>query len=158
MLYDPSNPVVQLCVKGIEIEYGGDLEKAHGLYREAWELAGTDLEFLTAAHYLARVQTDPGETLKWNLVALEYARKTDHPDTRAFYPSLYLNVGKSYEDLENFKKAYEYYLVAHNCSVELPDDGYGNMIRKGVLAGLERLKGQLLDPLAGAHQVPVAER
>jgi tetratricopeptide (TPR) repeat protein len=149
MLYDPSNPVVQLCVKGIATEYSGNLEKAHGLYREAWELAKTDLEFLTAVHYLARVQPDPGETLKWNLLALEYARKTAHPDTRAFYPSLYLTIGKSYDTLGNFREAYDYYLLAHNSSVDLPDDGYGNMIRKGGLAGLERLKGQLLDPLAG---------
>jgi hypothetical protein len=129
MLYDPSNPVVQLCVKGIETEYVGDLEKAHGLYREAWELAGTDLEFLTAAHYLARVQTDHAETLKWNLAALDYARKTDHPDTRAFYPSLYLNVGKSYEDLGDFSITLDLEKI-DDSSPSIPDSVYNKVINK----------------------------
>jgi tetratricopeptide (TPR) repeat protein len=139
MLYDPSNPVVQLCVIGIETEYSGDLEKAHALYQEAWGMANTDLEFLTAAHYLARVQTDPAASLDWNLLAIEHAGKTDHPEIMAFYPSLYLNVGKSYEDLGDMQKAYDYYLLAQSHSNHLADDGYGNMIRKGVLAGLNRL-------------------
>jgi rifampin ADP-ribosylating transferase len=148
MLYDPSNPVVQLCVKGIETEYGGDLEKANVLYQEAWQLANNDLEFITAAHYLARVQSDPGESLRWNLVALEYASKTENQDITSFYPSLYLNVAKSYENLGNFREAYDYYLLAHSCTHDLPDDGYGNMISKGIGAGLERLKGQVPDQLS----------
>jgi hypothetical protein len=115
------------------------------LYREAWQLANNDLEFFTAAHYLARVQPDPGESLRWNLVALEYASKTADLDITSFYPSLYLNVAKSYEDLGNFPEAHDYYLLAHNCIHDLPDDGYGNMIRKGIGAGLERLKGQVPD-------------
>ena len=145
MLYDPSNPVVLLCVKGIETEYSGDLEKASALYQEAWQVANNDLEFLTAAHYLARVQSDPGESLRWNLMALEYASKTEDQDVTSFYPSLYLNVAKSHEDLGNFQEAYNYYLLAHNYAQDLPDDGYINMIRKGIGAGLERLKRQVSD-------------
>ncbi|PSL46498.1 hypothetical protein CLV51_103478 [Chitinophaga niastensis] len=140
MLYDPANPVVQLCVKGIETEYSGNLEKADTLYREAWELAKNDLEFLTSAHYLARVQSDPRESFRWNLLALEYATKTTDLDIIAFYPSLYLNVAKSYENLRSFADAYKYYLLAHDCIQDLPDDGYGIMIRKGIEAGQERLK------------------
>ena len=147
MLYHPSNPVVQLCVRGIETENSGDLEKANALYREAWQLANNDLEFITAAHYLARVQSDPGESLGWNLMALEYANKTEDQDITSFYPTLYLNVAKSYEDLGNLREAYDHYLLAQTCAHDLPDDGYGNMIRKGVGAGLERLKGQVSDQL-----------
>jgi tetratricopeptide (TPR) repeat protein len=147
MLYDPSNPVVQLSVKGIETENSGDLEKANALYREAWQLANYDLEFMTAAHYLARVQSDPGESLRWNWMALEYASKTEDQDISSIYPSLYLNVAKSYEDLGNLQEAYDYYLLAHHCADDLPDDGYGSMIRKGIGTGPERLKGQLSDQL-----------
>jgi tetratricopeptide (TPR) repeat protein len=145
MQYDPSNPVVQLCVKGIETENSGNLEKANALYREAWQLANNNLDFITAAHYLARVQSDPGESLGWNLRALEYARKTEDQDITSFYPSLYLNVAKSYEDLGKLREAYDYYLLAHSCTQDLPDDEYGKMIRKGIGTGLERLKGQVSD-------------
>ena len=143
MLYDPLNPVVQLCAKGIETEYSGDLAKAKALYQQAWQMANNDLEFLTAAHYLARVQSDPREALRWNLTALEYASKTEDQDVTSFYPSLYLNVAKSHEDLGNFQEAYDNYLIADNYAHNLPDDGYSNMIRKGIGAGLERIKRQV---------------
>ncbi|MES1249712.1 MAG: hypothetical protein ABUL46_03465, partial [Chitinophaga rupis] len=76
MHYLPFNPVVQLCVKGIGTEYGGAPEQA-----------------------------DAGEALKWNLLALEYARKVDAAEVTSFLPSLYLNVAKSYEDLKDFGNA-----------------------------------------------------
>ena len=40
MLYDPANPIVQLCVKGIETEYSGDLEKAGCRGKSALEFIG----------------------------------------------------------------------------------------------------------------------
>lgn len=70
-----------------------------------------------------------------------YAGKSEEQDITSLYPSLYLNVAKSYEDLDDFRKAYDYYLLAHSCAHDLPTDGYGNMIRKGIEAGLEKLKG-----------------
>jgi len=143
MLYDPSNPVVQLCVKGIETEYSGNLEAANSLYQQAWVLANNDLEYLTAAHYLARAQSDPAETLKWNLLALEHAGKTKDQDIASFMPSLYLNVAKSHEDLDNSSKAHDYYLLARQNAGTLEKDGYGNMIRKGIEAGLERITAKI---------------
>ena len=140
MLYDPSNPTVQRCVKGIETELSGDLGKAAGFYQEAWQLSANDLEHATSAHYLARVQTDPAEGLRWNLLALEYAEKINSKDASTLFPSLYLNVAKSYEDLGCLQKAYDYYVLADKCKDDLPADGYGTMIRKGVFAGLERAK------------------
>lgn len=75
MLYDPENPVVQLCAKGIEIEYSGDLLMAGELYRRAWDEAMGPLDRSTAAHYIARVQETPEESLRWNLMALEQAEQ-----------------------------------------------------------------------------------
>ena len=144
MLYDPANPVVQLCVKGIETEYAGDLEKADALYREAWGLAKTDLEKMTVAHYLARTQGDAPGILHWNLLALDHAGKIEAgekmtPEVAALYPSLHLNVAKSFEDGNDSEKAQEHYLLAHRYTKDLPADGYGEMIRKGIAAGLARI-------------------
>ncbi|HXB32465.1 MAG TPA: hypothetical protein VNV35_03550 [Puia sp.] len=55
MLYDPNNPVVQLCANGIEIEHAGDLMAAGELYRQAWEKASCPLEACTEAG-LARMR------------------------------------------------------------------------------------------------------
>lgn len=142
MLYDPSNPMVQLCVKGIETELSGALEKAAALYQEAWQLAGNDLEYATAAHYLARVQTDAVEALRWNLLALEYAEKVNGKEALALFPSLYLNAAKSYEAIGSLQEAHNYYLLADKYKDQLPEDGYGKMIRKGIGAGLERINSR----------------
>jgi hypothetical protein len=141
MLYDPSNPVVLLCVKGIETEHGGDPEKADALYRQAWDQAGSDVERFTAAHYLARTQKTPQDELKWNLVALEHADRVIDEQLGPVYPSLYLNVAKSYEALGDSTQALGYYLRAQDCADALDDTGYGKMIRSGIAAGLQRVTG-----------------
>jgi rifampin ADP-ribosylating transferase len=138
MLYDPDNPVVQICAQGIEKEYAGELPEAAGLYRQAWEQASSPLELLTAAHYLARVQPDPAEALRWNLTALGEAAGVTGLDIGSVYPSLYLNVGQSMEMTGDGKNAWKYYSLAAEASAALGDDGYGEMIRKGIAAALDR--------------------
>src|SRR5580658_1320649 len=142
MLYDPTNPVVQLCARGIEIEHAGDVAQASEIYRQAWEEASCPLEACTAAHYLARVQTDPGESLRWNLVALEQAALVTGEEIGVIYPSLHLNVAHGYElmgDPVGRAKALEHFLLAERACSSLGSDGYGSMIKKGVEAGLARI-------------------
>jgi hypothetical protein len=140
MLYDPTNPIVQLCARGIEIEHAGDLVKAGEVYQQAWEKAGCPLEACTAAHYLARVQNDPEESLRWNLTALEQAELVIGEDMGVIYPSLHLNVAHGYEEAGEREKALEHYVQAELACVSLPEDGYGRMIRKGIEVGLERMR------------------
>lgn len=140
MLYDNSRPAVQRCIEGIETEMSGDIGKASALYQEAWLLSSNDLEYATSAHYLARIQTDAAEALRWNLLALEHAEKIRNEDTAALFPSLYLNAAKAYEDVGSFQQAQHYYLLADKFKEDLPDDGYGEMIRRGIRAGLERVE------------------
>jgi rifampin ADP-ribosylating transferase len=140
MLYDPTNPVVQLCARGIEIEHAGDLTQADEIYRQAWQEASCPLEACTAAHYLARVQTDPGESLRWNLLALEQAAFVTGEDIAMIYPSLQLNVAHGYELMGDRTTALAHYELAERACVSLPEDGYGRMIRKGIEAGLGRMK------------------
>jgi hypothetical protein len=140
MLYDPEKPVVQLCAKGIETEYSGDPARAGELYRQAWAEAKGPLDRSTAAHYVARVQKTPEESLRWNLLALEQAAFVDHAEIAAVNPSLYLNVARDHVRTGDLENARRYYLMAQDATAVLPDDGYGNMTRKGIEAGLASIR------------------
>lgn len=140
MLFDPSNNIVNLCTQGMIFESKDELEQAHYIFQQAWDLAASDFERFTAAHYLARNQKDPLERLKWNMDALEYAKNIQHEEILTVYPSLYLNVGRSYEEVSNLFEANKYYhLASDNCKY-LKDDPYGRMITSGIKNGLERIK------------------
>ena len=138
MPFDPTNPVIQLCAKGIEIEaQSPDLAK--DLFVQAWNLASTDVEKFTAAHYLARHQNSVAEKLEWDLRALQLALQIQDDSLTASYPSLYLNVGKGYEDLGDQEQARSYYQLALSYTHYLPTEGYGKMIKQGIESGLKRL-------------------
>ena len=104
MQFDHENEVIQLCAKGIE-EEGRDIAAAKALYHKAWEKATNHTEWFTAAHYMARNQQDVNEALKWNLLSLEHALQIDDAGMKSTYPSLYLNIGKSYEDMGDMHEA-----------------------------------------------------
>ena len=94
---------------------------ARRLYRQAWEIATDDYDACIAAHYVARHQANPEETLRWNQIALERA-EADHADRadrsdRAdqydrvgeFFPSLYLALGRAHEVLGHQAEAQQSY-------------------------------------------------
>jgi tetratricopeptide (TPR) repeat protein len=112
-----NNPVVKLCIAGTQAEFAGDIAAARALYWQAWEAAQDDYEACVAAHYVARHQPDPAEALHWNQVALERADATADERVRPFYPSLYLNMGQSYEKLDNQAEAKRYYDLAAELGV-----------------------------------------
>ncbi|MEZ4720983.1 MAG: hypothetical protein R2813_03795 [Flavobacteriales bacterium] len=139
MFFDPNNPIVKLCAKGMEQEGLGEKEKAANLFDEAWRLSMTDHEKLTAAHYVARHQATVEARLSWDITALNHALKIDTADIHDALPSLYLNIGKCYEDMNDFENARLNYLAAKEHLDFLPSGGYGHMIRLGVESGLERI-------------------
>jgi hypothetical protein len=96
---DTSSPVIQLCIQGTQAEFQRLPEEAKALYAQAWERASSDLERCIAAHYLARFQATPEARLQWNQEALARANAVDEVQVKEFYPSLYLNLGQSYEQL-----------------------------------------------------------
>lgn len=119
---DTANPVIQLCIQGAFAEFERRTEDARALYQQAWNLHADDYEACIAAHYLARFQDSPEETLHWNKVALEHAKSVNDGRVRDFYPSLYLNLGRSHEILGNQDKAQRYYdLAAELGAIHLPD-------------------------------------
>ncbi|MBI3189769.1 MAG: hypothetical protein HYZ33_03880, partial [Ignavibacteriales bacterium] len=94
---DLDNPVIQLCMDGARAEFEHRIEAARSLYQQAWEAHSDDYEACIAAHYVARFQETPAETLRWNQIALDHANAVHDERVKDFYPSLYLNLGCSYE-------------------------------------------------------------
>ena len=137
---DPNNPVVKLCAQGIDIEMQGRRDEARSLFLRAWELRQDDVDACIAAHYVARHQETPDETLRWNELALTHALRASPESIRSFFPSLYLNLGKSYEDLGNLARARELYEHGELWLGDVADGGYGAMVRQGLQNGLKRVR------------------
>jgi hypothetical protein len=115
---DLTNPVIILCMKGSRAEFEGRREDARNLYWQAWELAKDDYGACIAAHYVARFQQDPKEIFHWNQAALTHADKVQDDSAKEFYPSLYLNMGRSNELLGNHTEAKRFYDLAARLGYE----------------------------------------
>jgi len=109
---DLNHPVVKLCLAGSQAEFEGRQEDACALYWQAWQAAQDDYGACIAAHYVARCQKTPAETLRWNREALKRADAAQDASVLEFYPSLYLNLGRSYELMGHPNEASQYYDLA----------------------------------------------
>ncbi len=138
MQFDANNNVVKLCAQGMGMEGEGKKEDALNLFQQAWNEATNDFERFTAAHYVARQQQNISDKLKWDKIALRHALKIDNENVKETLPSLYLNIGKCFEDLHDIESAKKHYELAFTFTAFLPDNGYGNMIKSGINSALER--------------------
>ncbi len=136
---DPENPIVKRCAEGMEYESKGDFENASRLFLSAWEESTDDFERCIAAHYVARHQKSPDEALVWNQRSLDHARAVNGDKVSGFFPSLYLNMGKAYEDLAKPHEARQFYAMASEVLSSLPDNEYGRLVRGAVERALERI-------------------
>ena len=110
MEFNPNNNIIKLCVQGLDMEGEGKSEEASRLFLQAWNEATNDFEKFIAAHYVARHQKNVADKLKWLKTTLRFALKINDDTVKSAFPSLYLNIAKCYEDLndlDNAKKNYE---------------------------------------------------
>lgn len=129
---DPSNQIVELCAEGMRAESEGRHEDASALFAEAWAASSDDFEACVAAHYFARHQANDYDALRWNEEALRRAEAVGDDRVRGFYPSLYLNIGRSHESLGNLTEARRYYDLAGEHLDELSEDRYGSLVRDAI--------------------------
>jgi hypothetical protein len=113
---------------------GASLQLA-GIWTEIQD--GDPLHRCFLAHYMADLQDDVRDELRWDLRALQAAdevtaRGGQSLDVRALYPSLHLNLGDDYRRLGAAAQAREHLTLAQGYLPNLPDDGYGQMIRNGI--------------------------
>jgi tetratricopeptide (TPR) repeat protein len=114
---DLENPVIKLCLESTRAEFEGRIDDARTLVWQAWGAAQDDYDACIAAHYVARYQEDPEQTLRWNQEALKRANVVNDERVQSFFPSLYLNLGQSYETLANQEEARRYYDLAAKLGV-----------------------------------------
>ena len=152
---DTPDAVMARIAQGQELAVAGDREGARRIFEEVWDaLAGAGdatpdpLHVVTLAHYMADVQTDPAEELRWDLRALTAADSLTNHRARqhhsllqvaGFYPSLHLNVAAAHHALGQSSEARHHLDRATQSCEHLTDNGYGRMIR----AAVERLRAEL---------------
>lgn len=107
MEFSPFNNVVKLCLQGMDMEEKGKPEEAIRLFQQGWNEATNDFEKFLAAHYIARQQKTVAEKLKWLETTLQFALQTNNDSVKSAFPTLYLNIAKCYEDLNDLNKAKE---------------------------------------------------
>lgn len=139
MEMDTNNPVIKLCADGMQAEAEGRIGDAHELFTQAWALSTDDYDASIAAHFLARHQKTPEETLKWNKESLYRANAVNDERISGFYPSLYLNLGYSFEVLGEIDEARHYYDLAAEHAADLPDTPYGAVVRNGIERAFQRI-------------------
>ncbi len=145
MKLDPANPVVLLCVHGMEAEQNGELARARELFEQAWSERTSDVEACIAAHYLARHQPDAQASLRWNLEALRLADAAASEGVEGFLPSLHLNLASSYEQLADRAAAQAHLSSAEALLDVLEEDSYKEQVRHGIAnvrARLERARSE----------------
>ena len=102
---DQRNHVIQLCIQGTQAEFRGERDRAREIYQKAWVIASNDYEACIAAHYLGHLEDDPERKLRWDRIALEKANSCGDEAVKEFFPSLYLNLGRSLELLGDQEEA-----------------------------------------------------
>ena len=123
MEFSPNNHVVKLCLQGMAMEEKGKPEEASKLFLQAWNEATNDFERFISAHYIARHPKNASDKLKWLETALQFALKINDDAVKSAFPSLYSNIAKCHEDLNDPGKAKKNYELATSFQEKPPDNG-----------------------------------
>jgi len=119
----------------------GHLDEARAAYDAAWEAATDDYEACIAAHYVARLQRDPEERIRWNRMALDRAAAVADQRVAGFHASLALNLGSAYEDAGRPDVARGWYAHARSRLAEVPHGAYRVSVERGVSNAERRIQG-----------------
>ena len=138
MTIDGDNEVARICAAGMNLD--GDPAAALALFMHAWELRSDDYEASIAAHFVARHQQSPEQTLHWNTLAVHHAEAVKDESAQPLFASLYLNLGESLRVLGRYREAMLAVTRGLSCLDLLPADGY----RQFVEGGLRRLDERLV--------------
>jgi len=123
MEFNPSNNVINLCVRGMGMEENGKPDDASRLFLQAWNEATNDFEKYIAAYYVARHQDNVPDKLKWLETALQFALKVNNEAVISGFPGLYSKIAKCYEALGNVDNAEKNFELANSFTGDPSDKG-----------------------------------
>ena len=83
------------------MEEKGKTEEAGKLFLQAWDEATNDAEHFISAHFAGRHQKKVSDKLKWLETALQFALKINDDTVKSAFPSLYSNIAKCHDDLND---------------------------------------------------------
>lgn len=99
MEFSPTNPVIQRCMQGVEMEEKGQPDKAGTLFDAAWNAAENDFEKFTAAYYISRHQKVTEGQLKWLETTLRLGLKVNSVVIKSALPTVYSMIAVCYKVL-----------------------------------------------------------
>jgi hypothetical protein len=99
MAFDPSNSIVRLCLRGMEMQERREPEQANKLFSQAWDEATDDLEKFFAAYFLMRCQNAAPDRLRWLQTALAFALKINDATVHGALAGLYLEIANCFDAL-----------------------------------------------------------
>lgn len=123
MEFSPFNNVVNLCIQGMELQEKDNPGEALRLFQQGWHEATNDFEKYLAAYYIAGNQKNTLNKLNWFETALEHGLKVDDEAIKNAFSSLYLNIAKCYEELNDPNNAKKNHDLAILYKDNLSDKG-----------------------------------
>jgi hypothetical protein len=153
------DPTMADLAAAVELGRTGERDAARRRLLAIWNELGADGDALhrcSVAHFLADLQDDVREELRWDERALAAAQdltddRAQEPHAalvvRGFQPSLQLSLADDHRRLGDPVRAREHVALAEAALDELPDDDYGRLIRSGVDLVREALAAGSTEPL-----------
>ncbi len=123
MEFNQNNNIVRLCLQGIGMEKTGKPEEASKLFLQAWDEAAYDFEKFISAYFVARHQKNVSDKLQWLETALQIALDMNNGSVKSAFHSLYSDIAKCYEDLNDFDHAKKNYEIAASFDDAPSDEG-----------------------------------
>lgn len=127
---DSTNPVVALCAEGMALE--GTPDEARRLFEQAWAARRDDYDAAIAAHFLARHQATPADTLHWNVLAVQHAEAVTEHRAAGFLASLHLNLADAQSNVGDTSASAESVRRAAGHLSSLPPGGYRDFVAMGI--------------------------
>jgi hypothetical protein len=113
---DLDSRTAQLCLEGTQAEFERRVDDARGLFLAAWEARTDDYDAAMAAHYVAHLESDPDEALRWHLLALRHAQMDER--SAEFMGPLLVSLGGAYEAIGDAAEAKRFFELASHHGVQ----------------------------------------